>query len=577
MNNALAKPIVFTLTARCRDCYRCVRACPVKAIRMHHGQAFVDEERCIACGTCIRECPQQAKTFRSDVEIVRQMLASGSKVVASVAPSFAAVFNAWQRERLASALRRLGFSYIGQTSHGAYQVARATYRCVKNKQGACIATACPALINYVERYKPELIDYLVPIASPMAVHCRMLKQKFGANVKTVFIGPCIAKKSEAQRPQIGGAVDAVLTFTELKNWMESAGIELASCEESSFDEPPVEAANYFPLPGGLLKTAGINDDGLQIEVVQMSGPQQVQELLEAVPKNSRYLLLEPLFCSQGCINGPGMDVEENIFKRRQELLDYCRKHAKGKIDLLEDDVLLGVNFAQAGDFCAEANEESIQAVLAQTGKSDPEQQLNCGACGYNSCRQKAIAVIQGMAEAEMCIPYMRRLAERKTDRIIETSPNGIVILNQELKIISMNPAFKKFFGCNDDAASKHISCVMDPVAFEKVASGIEECVVETAEFPPFNTACHQLVYALHQERQFVGIFVDVSHLRASEQRLRQIKSQTVQQAKELLEHQIGLAQNIARFLGESTAKGEELVDKLMMILNENEQDKPDKS
>jgi len=576
MKNNNPNQIVFTLTARCRDCYRCVRVCPVKAIRMHHGQAYVDEERCIACGTCIRECPQQAKTFRSDIEVVQRMLDSGAKVAVSLAPSFAALFSQWQRERLASALRRLGFSYVGQTSQGAYQVAQATIRCVKNKPGACIATACPALINYVERYQPHLIEYLVPLASPMVVHCRMLKEKLGKDIKTVFIGPCIAKKSEAQWEQTRQAVDAVLTFIELKNWLVSAGIDLASCEESSFDEEPVAMANYFPLPGGLLKTAGVSDDGLQVEVMQVSGPQQVKEILEAIPRSNRYLLIEPLFCSQGCINGPAMDTDENVFKRRQELLDYCHKYAKESIKPLQDDLLLNAEFKQVGNFCVTVSEEKIQAVFAQTGKSDPSQQLNCGACGYDSCRQKAIAVIAGMAEAEMCIPYMRRLAECKTDRIIETSPNGIIILNQDLQIVSMNKAFKKFFGCLDTAIGKHISFILDPASFEKVASGLQECLVETVEFSQYNLSCHQLIYALPQEKQYVGIFVDVSGLGGNERKLRQIKDQTVQQAKELLEHQIKMAQNIAQFLGESTAKSEELVNKLM-ILNENDEDKPAKS
>ncbi|MFA6358425.1 MAG: [Fe-Fe] hydrogenase large subunit C-terminal domain-containing protein [Candidatus Omnitrophota bacterium] len=576
MKNNNPEQVVFTLTARCRDCYRCVRVCPVKAIRMHHGQAYVDEERCIACGTCIRECPQQAKTFRSDVEVVKRMLAGGAKVAVSLAPSFAAAFNKWQRERLASALRRLGFSYIGQTSRGAYQVAQATYRSVKNKQGFCIATACPALINYVERYQPQLIEYLVPVASPMVVHCRILKEKLGKDTKTVFIGPCIAKKSEAQWKQARQAVDAVLTFIELKDWLDSAGIDLASCEESSFDEEPVEMANYFPLPGGLLKTAGVSDDGLQVEVMQVSGPQQVKSILEAVPKNNRYLLIEPLFCNQGCINGPAMDTDDNVFKRRQELLDYCHQYAKESMKPLADDKILNAEFGQVGNFCVAVSEDKIQAVFEQTGKSDPSQQLNCGACGYDSCRQKAIAVIQGMAEAEMCIPYMRRLAECKTDRIIGTSPNGIVILNQDLRIINMNKAFKKFFGCMDTALGKHISFLLDPASFEKVASGLLECLVETVEFSQYNLSCHQLIYALREEKQFVGIFVDISGLRDNEHKLRQIKDQTVQQAKELLEHQIRMAQNIAQFLGENTAKSEELVNKLM-ILNESDEDKPGKS
>ncbi|MDD5129624.1 MAG: [Fe-Fe] hydrogenase large subunit C-terminal domain-containing protein [Candidatus Omnitrophica bacterium] len=572
-NNAGLNQAVFTLTARCRDCYRCVRACPVKAIRMRHGQAYVDQDRCIACGTCIRECPQQAKTYRCDIEIVQEMLASGKKVAVSIAPSFAAVFNQWQRQRLASALRRLGFNYIGQTAQGAYQVAHATYRFVRQKkQGPCVATACPALVNYVQRYQPQLIDYLIPVASPMVVHCRMLKEKLGKDTKTVFIGPCVAKKSEAQWPQVQQAVDAVLTFTELKNWFQVAGIDLAACEESSFDEEPVEAASFFPLPGGLLKTAGIKDDGLQMEVVQASGFGQVKELLEAVPESKNYLLLEPLFCSQGCINSPVMSVESNVFQRRQELLEYCQKNAQKSIPLIENPDLFCSSFHQVGDFCAPVSQEDILAVFEQTGKADPDHQLNCGACGYNSCREKAIAVIQGLAEPEMCIPYMRRLAECKTDRIIETSPNGIVILNQDLQIISMNKAFKKFFACADTAVGKHISFVLDPAVFEKIACGAQEYSAETVEFSGYNLTCHQLIYALRQEKQYVGIFVDVSHLRDNEQKLRKIKSQTVGQARELLEHQIKMAQNIAQFLGESTARGEELVNKLM-TLNEDGEDK----
>lgn len=563
--------VVFTLTARCRDCYRCVRVCPVKAIRMHHGQAYVDDGRCIACGTCIRECPQQAKTFRTDIEMVQRMIASGEKVAVSLAPSFAAVFKDWQRKRLASALRRLGFSYVGQTSQGAYQTARATDSCVRNKQGACVATACPALVGYVQRYQPQLIEFLVPVASPMVVHCRMLKEKLGKHTKTVFIGPCFAKKAEAQWPETKNAVDAVLTFIEINKWLQSAGIDLASCEESSFDEEPVKAANYFPLPGGLIKTAGITDDGLKIEVIQVSGPEQVKEILESIPKSDNYLLIEPLFCSQGCINGPAMDNQDNVFIRRQELLDYCQKYARESIELLDDDTLFHTGFKQIGDYFVTVSEEDIQLVYEQTGKSDPSQQLNCGACGYNSCREKAIAVIQKLAEPEMCIPYMRRLAEQKTDRIIETSPNGIVILNQDLRIISMNKAFKKFFSCVDTAIGKHISFLMDPASFEKVAAGVKECIVGNLEFSQYDLTCQQLIYALREEKQFVGIFVDVSHLHDNEQKLQQIKKQTVQQAKELLEHQLTMAQNIALFLGESMAKGESLVNKLM-TLNENDDD-----
>jgi iron only hydrogenase large subunit-like protein/uncharacterized Fe-S cluster-containing protein len=567
--------VVFTLNARCRDCYRCLRVCPVKAIRMHNGQACVDEQRCIACGTCIRECPQKAKSFRSDLETVEKMLANGYAVAASVAPSFAAEFSEWQRKRLASALRKLGFKYIGQTSQGAWQVSQAVLRSVKDgRKGLCISTACPALINYVEKYRPELVNYLIPVVSPMIAHGKMLKSRLGQESKVVFIGPCIAKKSEIQRPQNAGIVDAVLTFNELLEWFEKKGINLSACEESNFDEDPVDCAQLFPLPGGLIKSAGLIDNGLKIELVQASGADNIKELLDSVPGNRDYFLLEPLFCSHGCINGPGMNTEKNIFERRQNIIGYSAG-ANRKIPAVIDPQTLVTGYAAQPRFGREVSESEILNILEQTGKSDPGQRLNCGACGYDSCREKAIAVAQGMAELEMCIPYMRRLAERRTDRIIETSPNGIVILDKDLNMISMNQAFKTFFSCSDSLLGKNISCVIDPAPFEKIAAGMADNIELTAFHKAHKIVCHELFYALRQEKQYAGIFVNVSHLQDNEHKLKQIKSQTLNQAKELLEHQIKMAQNIAMFLGESTARGEELVNKLM-ALSQDDEEKPNK-
>ena len=214
MYNPVTRQIVFTLTARCRDCYRCLRVCPVKAIRMERGQAYVDEKRCIACGTCISECPQQAKSFRHDIDIAQKLIDSGHMVAASIAPSFAAVFNKWQRTRLASALRALGFRYIGQTSVGAYQVSAHSARIVKEEgTKPFIGTACPALVNYIEKYEPKLVDNLISVVSPMVAHAKMLKEKIGDETKVIFIGPCVAKKSEILRPENKDFVDCVLTVS----------------------------------------------------------------------------------------------------------------------------------------------------------------------------------------------------------------------------------------------------------------------------------------------------------------------------------------------------------------------------
>jgi iron only hydrogenase large subunit-like protein len=223
---------VYTVTANCQDCYRCVRVCPVKAISVRDGQARIEDDLCIKCGTCVRECPQHAKTIRSSLYAVKELLESGRPVAASVAPSFAAVFDGWRASRLPAALRRLGFRCVSETAEGALLVAEET---VRNRDKGTISTACPAVVNFIAKYRPEFIDQLIPVASPMIAHGRLLKKRLGDGCAVVFIGPCAAKKLEAQRPENAGAIDAVLTFTELSSWLNEENIDLADCPESSFE------------------------------------------------------------------------------------------------------------------------------------------------------------------------------------------------------------------------------------------------------------------------------------------------------------------------------------------------------
>jgi iron only hydrogenase large subunit-like protein/uncharacterized Fe-S cluster-containing protein len=563
--------IVFTLTARCRDCYRCLRGCPVKAIRMKNGQAYVDEKRCIACGTCIRECPQGAKSFRQDVETVQRLLESGRFVSATVAPSFAAVFAGWQRKRLPSALRAFGFNHVGQTSQGAYQVSAAMAKIMDGEDSRTyIGTACPAFVNYVEKYHHEAVAHLMPLVSPMAAHGRMLKKRFGAESVVVFIGPCVAKKSEILRPDVAGAVDCVLTFKELVSWMEQRSIDLSRCEESDFDDKAIHDAQLYPLPGGSIKTARIDDDGLELNIVRADGVLSIKDLLASLPGTPGYNLLEPLFCSQGCINGPGVPVEKPIFDRRKDIIEYNRGIPAGPLPPIEETNLLRTSFRKEEGLFGQVSEQEIQAVLEMTGKSDPQQQLNCGACGYDSCREKAVAVVEGMAEQEMCIPFMRRLAERRTDRIIDTSPNGIVILDENLIVISMNPTFKHFFSCSDAVLGRHISYLMDPAPFEKLVTGAADRLDITVSHHHYNLFCRELIYMLKEEKQIVGIFMNITSQEEQERRIKDLRSQTLEQAKELLDHQVKMALNIAQFLGENTAKGEALVRKLMTLTEGND-------
>lgn len=562
----LSKSIVFTNRARCRDCYRCIRVCPVEAIGIRDGQAFVEPQRCIACGTCIRECPQKAKTYRNDAAAVMDML-SRAPVAATVAPSFAAVFEPWQVRRIPSALRRLGFCYVAETAVGAAWVAQATAEYARQRPDQrAIASACPAVVQYILRYQAQFAPMLAPIVSPMLAHGRALKKTLGANVKVVFIGPCVAKKAEAQTDP-DGAIDAVLTFEELTQWFDSAGIRLADLEESEFDQRAPAAARWYALEGGGLKTAGLKTDIADTQTVAVSGIEALGDMLAGLPRASGGGLIEPLFCRQGCVNGPAMPCGLSAFERKCRLLEYA-KTAPAET-LIASPPALACAFAPAELPLPTFTEEQIRHILQKTGKELPEDQLNCGACGYSTCRQQAIAVLRQMAEPEMCVSHMRRLAESRTDRIMETSPNGIVILDDQLNIVRMNSSFKRLFMCADSVCGKPISYLMDPEPFDRVASQKTELVEATITHSRYGLVCRQIIYALRPERQIVGLFVDLTRATQNKRQYDLLKSQTIQQAQALLTHQVEMAGKIAEFLGQSAAASEKLLVQLMQMAQQH--------
>jgi iron only hydrogenase large subunit-like protein/uncharacterized Fe-S cluster-containing protein len=567
--------VVFTNQAKCRDCYRCVRVCPVKAIRVQDGQASVHPKRCLSCGTCIRECPQGAKTYRRDLDKVHEILASNNRVAVSIAPSFAGFLLDWEWRRLPSALRKLGFWRVEETAVGAWHAAYTLKERLSGpntRHSTLIESSCPAVVNYIERYRPDRVPDIAPVLSPMLSHARLLKELHGQDLGVVFIGPCVAKKSEAERPEHEGLVGAVLTFEELFDWFREQNIDLAQLEESAFDAEPGSDARYYPLLGGCLQTAEIASDKLSDRVLSASGFDEVREVLQT-PQNPHLELIEALFCPEGCIGGPAIPSEGNPFERRLRLIQYVREQTPmpGQSTATpQKNISFTARFRpKPVDESQSVSELAIRQALERTGKIDPENQLNCGACGYPTCRDKAIAVCLDLAEAEMCLPYMRHLAERRTDRIIETSPNGIVLLNQRLEILSMNAAFRKLFYCSNALLGKQISQIVDPEMFERLAAGSEGPIEATVKHESYHRICHQVAYRLPQDQQFVGIFVNITETRKNQEELEALRNEALRQAHELLEHQIEMAQEMTRFLGENTARGEELVENLMTLVRQN--------
>ncbi len=572
MHAASKKAVVFTLEAECRDCYRCIRVCPVNAIGMRDGQAFVDPDRCMACGTCVRECPQGAKQVRSDWRTVKDWLAQGEHVAVSLAPSWVVLYPDWRIGRLASALRQLGFRYVAETAIGAHGVAYATREVAeKNPQQHCLSSACPAVVRYLLQVCPQHKHTLAPVLSPMLAHGRMIKDKLGTDCRVVFIGPCVAKKAEAQDDPIG-LIDAVLTFNELNEWLEHDQIDLSQLEESAFDEPAPGPARSFALPSGSGHAAGVESGELDGRLLCVSGAEDVQDLLDSLDSLPGGVWAEPLFCRQGCINGPAVGTDRPLQQRRRDILDYSQSMEASPPPPSATLERFKAEMPTPSWVAPEVSEQEIRDILGRTGKEAEADQLNCGACGYRTCRDQAIAVSQGMAETDMCVPFMRRLAAQRMDRIVETSPNGIVILDEHLHILHMNPSFKKLFMCSDTLLGKGISKLLDPQPFNEVATGVCRQREVTARHATYGLTTHQVIYSLPEENQVVGIFVNLTASLANKQRLNDLRRQTLRQARDLLDHQIRMAGDIARTLGQSTAESEVLLRSLMTLAGEDPDD-----
>lgn len=566
MNESLIQSeLVFTKDAKCRDCYRCLKACPVKAIKIENGQAYILQNRCIDCNICIQNCAQDAISFKSDKAKLYELLSSGKKIAVTVDASYSSICADWERERFPSALRRLGFSFVSETSVAANVVAKKTIEYwLSHPEKSHISAICPTVVNYVEKYKPEAIDNLIPVASPYIVHGRWLKEKLGKDTLIVYVGSCVAKKMEIKRPTYSGVIDLAITFAELREMFDEQNILLQTCEESNFDETPVGKSRLLPLVGSLSEIADKELNFASLNHIAVSGFQDIRNSIDLVTM-SKGILVEPLFCYKGCINGPGMHIKNNIFDRRAELIEYVTSKPTNNNT---EDPLIKINTDRT--FSKDKiipkpkySTDEIRNVLSKTGDPDFKKRPNCFSCGYPTCKDKAIAVLEGMAETEMCIPHMRRLAEKKASLLLETAPNGFVVLSEQFEILSMNKAFKNLFLVSDSIIGKHISSLIDPEGFYKLATGETNMYEGFVRYEKHNLVFHQLAYKLDKNKQYVGIFINVTNSLATRTKLDNLRSTTLEQAQELLQHQIEMSQGIAKLLGEHAAQSEILINNII--------------
>ena len=408
MSHSKRKQLVFTVKDRCRVCYACVRECPVKAIKIINGQAEVINERCIGCGNCTIVCSQGAKVFLKTVHDAFEILETEKKVIAIVAPSFPAEFTEIDDHRqLVGMIRELGFSHVCEVAFGADMVAREYKKLHENNpHDGRISSDCPAIVFYIEHYHPNLVESLAPIASPMVAMARVVRKKYGDDAKVVFIGPCIAKKAESNE------VDESITFLELRDIFKMRNIQPEKVTPTEFDPPLAGKGSIFPVSRGLLQTANLSEDILNANVIVASGRVNFREAVKEFENQESDRHHLELLCCRGCIMGPGMTQTASRYSRRMNVSQFVKdKLADFDFQAWENTVeeFSTLDFSQKYEVLDRRlpmpGEEDIMKILASFGKFEEKDHLNCGACGYDTCRDHAIAIIQGLAENEMCLPY----------------------------------------------------------------------------------------------------------------------------------------------------------------------------
>ena len=538
--------------SRCRDCYKCLRECPVKAIKYIDHEARIIEDRCILCGKCTVVCPQNAKRVHSEIADVEALLASGKPVVASVAPSFVSAFGLKDFLPMGIALGKLGFTAAEETAVGANIVTAEYEKLLETGEYKnFITSACPAINRMIQLYYPKALKYLAPVASPMVAHARLLRKRY-PDAAIVFIGPCIAKKREGRE---SGLISAVLTFNELNTMFNARSIDPKKVAAVSAGGAENNRSKYYPISRGIIKSFNKLPKGY--EYVAVDGVKRSFDVLDDID-SLEGMFIEINCCEYACINGPATLKTEGALKANESVRKYALssltdESAGAYIDPEGVDLAEGHPRITLGNVVP--SERDIRATLAKTGKIKPEDELNCGACGYPTCREKAIAVLNGNADLDMCIPYMRKRAESMSFEIIQNSPNGIIMMDYDLKITESNAIARKLLGIelSDPKGTYLYESVNAAEFFQAVGSGKnvhkkKVYIEETKRYVDMN-----IVLLPEHKTRCAVLKVGTDNVEYSKQ-LDEVRSKTLSTTDEVIKKQMRVAQEIASLLGETTAE-----------------------
>ncbi|MBO5385556.1 4Fe-4S dicluster domain-containing protein [bacterium] len=566
---------VYTLINECHDCYRCVRDCPVKAIKIENNHASVIPEKCISCGTCVKVCPANAKCVRGDLEKVKNLLIAQKDVYVSLAPSWRSVFEN-SAQKMIAILKKLGFKEVSETAIGAQEVSIHDAKVLNEmEKGLLISSACPVIVDYVRLYKPEYAKYITPVGSPAKTHARMLKNLYGNDIAVVFIGPCIGKKNEADEDD--GLIDVSLTFEELKMWIADEIGDISEIKkESHFEFVPYSAheGTLYPINGGMnetIKKIGVKPQVQLMEICTIPAFERALENLDP-EKLMVPVFVEALACESGCITGPCIASNNASISSISDVMYKVK--VRDEIPK-EPQTVVECDYSPKGVVESKYSLEEIQKTLKKIGKHTAEDELNCGGCGYSSCRELAIALLDGVAEPSMCISYMRKIAMRKAAAMLRCMPAAIVMVDRNMEIIEANDSFMKMFTGEMYEIFKARPDGMAGAAIDRIVefSDLFRTILRTGkelhkEHYNVNDRLYDINVFTIEPNEIVGaIITDVTQTETNREKISE-------KAKEVISKNISIVQEIACLLGEHMVETETLLNSIANdYIDKNEEDK----
>lgn len=542
--------------ANCKGCYKCIRNCDLKAIKFSNEQARILDGECVLCGKCTLVCPQNAKVIKSDLPEAKQIITDGQKVYASVAPSYVSAFPGISFSQLSAALKKLGFTHVEETAVGASMVSEEYEKLLKkHEMKNIITTCCPTINLLVEKYYPELVPFLAPVVAPATAHSKSLKEVYGGDIKVVFIGPCISKKYEAN---MNDYINSVLMFDEVKEWLDEKNIVL---EQQEQDENPAEMHNtisrFYPVPGGIIHTIP-KESRKGYKHVAIDGLEKCIEVLDSLKSGTiEDYFIEMSSCPGSCVEGPGLQgTNKTAFLTSKDLIiNSANKETvtpAPKTESHSSDLSKAFTLTLVKDKIPD--EGTINSILASIGKYSPDQMLNCGACGYSTCREKAIAVFQGKADLKMCLPYMREKAESMSNIILENTPDAIFVTDEEFNVIEYNnSAANMFKQIDSNTIGLPIDLIINSEHFENVKNKGENVYYALCKDTANELVLDiSIIYAPNHD--YIVIAKDVTSEHEHNQEMEKIRRDTLETTQRVIDKQMRVAQEIASLLGETTGE-----------------------